>query len=440
MGTDRPQVVPAARRFTRWSLRHGVVRVGAARAARSGDLHSQFMTDGRYRTDPFPYYERVRERGTLVRGRLGAVTADHAVTQQLLRSDAWRSRPDEQAMPWPVRRLLEWSRDPQALGALDPPSMLVLDPPDHARYRRLASRVFTARAVAALGDRVQQIADELLDELAGDETVDLVSAYAARLPTAVICEILGVPSEDHDRVARFGMASAPDLDFGIDYRRYRGVDDAIRGFTTWLGLHLQRLRETPGDDLLSQLVHLEEDGRRLSDTELRVTALLLLAAGVETTVRLLGSGAELLLGHPDQRALLDADPSLWPNAVEEVLRVGGPVQLTGRFSSRDTELGGHPVAKGTLVLAYVAGANRDPQVFGADAARFDVRRANAPEHLAFSSGRHFCLGAALARLEGEIGLRSLFQRYPDLALAGPGRRTTTTLLHGWESLPVRTQA
>ena len=434
------QLVTTARRMTRWGLRHGVVRFGSGPAARTGDLHSTFMTDPRYRADPFPFYEQVRARGTLVPGRLGSVTASYAVCDALLRSEDWRSTPDEQALPWPARRLLAWSRDPEALGALDPPSMLVLEPPDHGRYRRLVSRVFTARAVAALGHRVQALADDLLDALDGTEPVDLVESYAARLPAAVICEILGVPAQDHERVIRFGPAAAPDLDIGIGYRRYRSVDDAIRSFSAWLAVHLQRLRRTPGDDLLSQLVHLEEDGQRLSDTDLRVTALLLLAAGFETTTNLLASGAALLLQHPDQRAVLSADPSGWPGAVEEVLRLGGPVQLTGRFSVRDTRLEEHTIGKGTLVLAYLAGANRDPEVFGADAAAFDVRRPGAREHLAFSAGRHFCLGASLARLEGEIGLRSLFERYPGLELAGPGRRTTTTLLHGWESLPVRPRA
>ncbi len=433
-------VVVTTRRLTRWGLRHGVVRAGSARAARSGDLHSTFMTRSDYRADPFPFYEQVRARGTLVPGRLGLVTASYAVCDQLLRGEDWRSRPDERELPWPARRLVDWSRDVDALGALDPPSMLVLDQPEHTRYRRLASKVFTARAVAGLGDRVQELADDLLDELAGSAPVDLVEAYAARLPTAVICHVLGVPERDHGRVMRFGPAAAPDLDFGIGYRRYRDVDDAIREFSRWLGEHLQRLRQAPGDDLLSRLVHLEEDGERLTDTDLRVTALLLLAAGFETTRNLLANGAALLLQHPEQRALLAADPSLWPGAVEEVLRFDGPVQLTGRFAVRDTHLDGQPVSKGTLVLAYLAGANRDPQVFGEHADTFDVRRPNAREHLAFSAGRHFCLGAALARLEGQIGLRALFDRYPGLVLAEPGRRTTTTLLRGWATLPVRTRS
>ena len=431
------QLVPEARRYTRWALLHGLVQAGSARGVRSGDLHSLFMTDPQHRVDPCAFYDQVRAQGTVVPGRFAAVTASHAVCAELLRSSDFRSGPDEDAMPWPLRRLIRWSRDPAALGATDPPSMLVAEPPDHTRYRRLVSRVFTPRAVVGLRGRIQQIADDLLDRMAGPGPVDLVDAYATRLPVAVICEVLGVPAKDHDRLLRFGHAAAPALDVGIDYGRYRGVDQAIREFQLWIADHLDHLRREPGPDLLSQLVHLEDDGQRLTEDELRVTALLLLAAGFETTVNLLGSGAALLLGHPGQRARLQADPSLWTGAVEEVLRLEAPVQLTGRFALRDTQLGGHRLTRGALVLAYLGGANRDPAVFD-DPQAFDAGRANAREHLSFSAGRHFCIGASLARLEGEVGLRSLFERYPDLALTGPGRRTETVVLRGWEHLPART--
>ena len=426
-----------ARRLVRWTLLHGVVQAGAAVGAHTHDPYSEFMTQSRYRADPFPFYESVRGRGTVVPGRIATVSVSHRVCLELLRGEDWHSRPDEAALPWPLRRLTAWGRDEQALGATDPPSMLVLDPPEHGRYRRLVGKVFTPRAVEALRPRVQAVADELLDRLSDRGVVDLVDTYASQLPVAVICELLGVPHREHDRVRQFGREAAPALDIGIGYGRYRSVDTAIRRFQAWLAGHLRQLRHTPGEDLLSRLVHLEdEDGQRLTDIELQVTALLLLAAGYETTTNLLGSGTVLLLEHPDQREVLVGDPSLWPGAVEEMLRFEGPVQLTGRFATRDTELAGHRLKQGTLMLAYVAGANRDPEVF-ADPATFDVRRANARDHLAFSGGRHYCLGAGLARLEAEVGLRTLFQHFPHLALAGPGRRTTTRLLRGWTHLPVQ---
>jgi cytochrome P450 len=210
----------------------------------------------------------------------------------------------------------------------------------------------------------------------------------------------------------------------------------VRGFSTWLDGHLERLRREPGDDLLSQLVHIEDEGQRLNHTELRAVAGLVLAAGFETTVNLLGSGSVLLLDHRDQLDRLRADPTLWSNAVDEALRYESPVQLTGRFALRDTELAGRRIPRNGLVVTMLGGCNRDPEVFDRPEV-FDVGRTNAREHLSFSAGRHFCLGAALARLEGEVGLRTLFERFPDLSLEPGARRTRTRVLRGWEHLPVQ---
>ncbi len=427
----------AVRRRVRWGFQHGVVGLAVRRAARKGDLQATSIVDPGHRENPYPLYEKVRARGDLVPGRLGHVTVSHDVVNAVLKSDDFRAGPDDAAMPGPLAKLVRWSRDPKALGPIDPPSLLVVEPPDHTKYRRLVSRVFTARAVEALRVRVQAIADGLLDELEKTPEVDLVEAYCSQLPVTVITEILGVRPEDREKVLGFGRDGAPSLDVGLTWKQFQSVDIAVRGFQEWLGGHLERLRREPGDDLLSQLVTLEDEGQRLDETELRAVAGLVLAAGFETTVNLLGSGTVLLLEHPDQLALLRDDPSLWPNAVDEVLRYEAPVQVTARFALREVELAGRVVRPGGLVVTMLGGANRDPKVF-ADPNRFDVTRANAREHLSFSGGRHFCLGAALARLEGEIGLRTLLERLPDLELA-PGRtRRTTRVLRGWETLPVRT--
>jgi len=187
---------------------------------------------------------------------------------------------------------------------------------------------------------------------------------------------------------------------------------------------------------MSQLIEVSQDGVRLDSTELRAIAGLVLAAGFETTVNLLGNGIRLLLNSPDQLALLTEDPSLWPNAVEEVLRLDSPVQLTARVARCDTEVAGTVVRRGEVVIICLAAANRDPAVF-ADPNRFDVGRDNAGRHLAFSGGRHFCLGAALARLEGEAGLRQFFTHFPGALPAGEGCRRDTRVLRGWAELPVR---
>ena len=422
----------------RWWLSHGLVRVLLSRAARNGDLQARLIIDPAVRDDPGPTQERVRERGPLVRGRLTWVSASHAVCRDVLRSPDFAVGGAQEVLPPAIRPLAGWAHDPRTVGPLDPPSMLVVEPPDHTRYRRLVAKVFTARAAEQLRPTVQTVADQLLDEIAElprHQPFDLVERYATLLPVRVIAGILGVPAAEHGTVLALGNAVAPALDLGLRWPQYRDAQRGLHAFNDWLDGHLARLRSTPGEDLLSQLLLVEDDGARLDEGELRSTAGLLLAAGFETTVNLLGSGARLLMDAPDQLAVLQATPSRWSDAVEEVLRYESPVQVTGRRAVRDTSVAGIAVAEGEHVTTLLGAANRDPEVF-ADPQRFDVTRANAREHLAFSGGRHFCLGAALARVEGEVGLQTLFDRLPDLSPAPGAQRRSTRVLRGWERLPV----
>ena len=291
----------------------------------------------------------------------------------------------------------------------------------------------------ALRDGVEQTAVTLLDELSREPgVVDVVDRYCAQLPVAIISDILGVPDAHRQRILEFGELAAPSLDFGLTWPQYRRVQRGIEGFNSWLTEHLQQLRRTPGDDLMSQLIRKAESGSPetyLDEAELHAVAGLVLAAGFETTVNLLGNGIRMLLDNPEHRRTLSQRPQLWPNAVEEILRLESPVQLTARLALNDTEVAGTPVNQGELVIVYVAAANRDPAVFP-DPNRFDIERENAGKHLAFSGGRHFCLGAALARAEGEVGLRAFFDRFPDVRPAGAGSRRDTRVLHGWSTLPV----
>ncbi len=227
------------------------------------------------------------------------------------------------------------------------------------------------------------------------------------------------------------------MDIGLTWPQYRRVERGIAGFNSWLADHLQQLRRAPGDDLMSQLIQAAQSGpdAYLNESELRGIAGLVLAAGFETTVNLLGNGIRLLLDAPEQLRVLRERPQLWPNAVEEILRLESPVQLTARVARNDTMIRDTPIKRAGLVVVYLAGANRDPAVFP-DPHRFDVERANANRHLAFSGGRHFCLGAALARAEGEVGLRTFFDRFPDARSAGAGSRRDTRVLRGWSTLPV----
>lgn len=236
-----------------------------------------------------------------------------------------------------------------------------------------------------------------------------------------------------------GAGAAPSLDLGLSWGQFRYVESSLQEFDSWLELHLEALRAEPGDNLLSQLVTATDDGVGLTHAELKSIAGLVLAAGFETTVNLLSNGANLLSEHRDQLARLRTDPSGWPTAVDEVLRFDPPVLLTGRTASCDTEIAGTSFRKGERITTLLAAANRDPEVFS-DPDTFDVSRANAKDHVSFSGGRHYCLGAALARMEGEVGLRSLFDRYPDLEVRAGATRRDTRILRGFARLPVRLNA
>jgi cytochrome P450 len=421
-----------------WLALHGFVRGVARFGARRGDLQARLIADPAVKQDPVSFYEEVRARGPLMRSRIGHLTADHGVAHELLRSEDFRSLSIGSNLPAPLRWLERRTRD-DVLHPLRPPSLLAVEPPEHSRYRKTVSSVFTSRAVAALRDGVEQTAAKLLDELSREPgVVDIVDRYCSQLPVAIIGDILGVPDSDRRRVLEFGELAAPSLDFGLTWSQYKRVQRGTTGFTLWLAEHLGKLRRTPGDDLMSRLIQTAESGSEetyLDEVELQAVAGLVLAAGFETTVNLLGNGIRILLDEPEHLRTLSQRPQLWSNAVEEILRLDSPVQLTARLALNDTEVAGAPIKAGELVVVYLAAANRDPAVF-ADPHRFDIERPNAGRHLAFSGGRHFCLGAALARAEGEVGLRTFFDRFPDVRSAGAGSRRDTQILRGWSTLPV----
>jgi cytochrome P450 len=429
---------PAIRRRLHWFAMHGVIRNLAAYGARRGEPQGRLIADPTVRADPGGFADELRALGPLVRGRAAWLTTEHALTHQLLRSDDFAVTSLGSTLPKPLHWVEEKTKVKGRLHPLLPPSLLSVEPPEHTRYRKTVSSVFTTRAVAALRERVQQAAAALIDGLDDDTVgpvVDIVDRYCSQLPVTVIGDILGVPDSDRPRILEFGELAAPSLDIGLSWEQYQRVEDGLDGFNTWLSNHIGQLRRNPGDDLMSQLIAASDGGARLNDEELRATAGLVLAAGFETTVNLLGNGIRILLEHPDQLALLADQPDLWPGAVEEILRLESPVQLSARVARHDTEVAGRTVERGELVILYLAGANRDPEVF-TDPHRFDVTRENAGKHLSFSGGRHFCLGAALARAEGEVGLRTFFERYPDATLAGAGSRRETRVLRGWSSLPI----
>ncbi|OBK72001.1 cytochrome P450 [Mycobacterium sp. 1274761.0] len=420
----------------RWLALHGFIRGVSKAAVRSGDPQARLIADPAVRENPGAFADECRGRGPVIRCRAVLLTFDHGVAHELLRSDDFRVTEQGGNLPKPLRWLAR-KTDPGLLHPLKPPSLLSVEPPEHTRYRKLVSSVFTPRAVATLRERVEEAAAALLDQLEEDDSavVDIVGRYCSQLPVTIIGDILGVPDEDRSRILHFGEMGAPSLDIGVSWRQFQQVNEGIVGFNDWLADHLQRLRREPGDDLMSQIIRASDEGPKLNSDELQALAGLVLAAGFETTVNLLGNGIRLLLDNPHHLETLAARPDLWPNTVEEILRLESPVQMTARVACKDVDLAGIRVRRDETVVIHVAGANRDPKVF-TDPHLFDIERENAGRHLAFSGGRHFCLGAALARAEGEVGLRTFFERFPHARLAGSGGRRDTRVLRGWSSLPI----
>jgi P450-derived glycosyltransferase activator len=315
-------------------------------------------------------------------------------------------------------------------------SFLDKDPPDHTRLRRLAQPAFSPKQMADYRPRVESTVDELLDRATAAGEFDLVSAYAAPLPIRVITDLLGVPDADAERFARYGTVIASALD-GIHSlshaARLKAANRELRElFETLFALR----RREPADDLVSRIVAAEGD--RIQPHEMVPMCNLLLVAGFETTVNLVGNAVNALLDHPAQWAALCADPAgLAGAAVEETLRYDPPVQRTARCAREDVDLDGHPVRRGQYVVTLLGAANRDPEAFP-DPDTFDIQREQTADHLAFSSGIHYCVGQPLARLEAEIALRRLAERVPDLGRAGPLRRRVSSIVRGPIRLPVRT--
>jgi hypothetical protein len=311
-----------------------------------------------------------------------------------------------------------------------------MDPPDHTRLRRLVAGAFTPRAIAGLGPWIREVTVRLLTAADGAAGFDLIDALAFPLPIAVICHLLGVPAEDQAQFRAWGHDVAATLDPQTAAAAQAQTHAAELALTGYLQDLVRARRANPDDSILSALIAAEEEGDRLSSGELVSTALLLLIAGFETTVNLIGNGTAALLGDPDSWDRLRQDPALVPAAIEEMLRYDSPVQLTARIATEDVEVGGGLIGAGRAVVALIGGANRDPEVFE-QPDEFRIDRPDPGRHLSFSLGMHHCLGASLARLEGRIAFEELTRRYPALELAAPPARRSLLVLRGFERMPVR---
>jgi cytochrome P450 len=369
-----------------------------------------------FRADPYARYRELRAAGPLQRTPGGLwISASFAVCTQVLRDPRFGHGDAPARTPRRVR------------------SFLVLNPPEHTMLRRLVSRAFTARLIERLRPRVTALVDELLAGLSGE--VDLISALAHPLPIIVISEMLGVPPQDQDRFRAWSdaLARGLDPDFLVPEEELAWRDQARAEFGAYFRELAARRRAEPGEDLLSGLAAIEE----LSEDDLVATCILLLVAGHETTANLIANGTLALLRAPDQLAWFRANPGSAVAVVEELLRYDPPVQLSVRAALEDAEVAGERIRRGEMVMLLLSGANRDPEVF-ADPDRLDLTRwvDDAPRHLAFGQGIHFCLGAPLARIEGQAALTALVRR-GIAAVPGPLKYKDNLILRGLAALPVR---
>jgi cytochrome P450 len=389
-----------------------------------------------FKANPYPFYAQLREEAPVHRITLGDKRTAWLVSRYddvvtVLKDDRFvkdkRSAMNQDQMakePWIPKILKPLERN-----------MLDTDAPEHSRLRGLVHRAFSPRLVENMRERIQRLTDELLDALQPRGQMDLIRDYALPIPTTIIAEMLGVPIPDRHKFHRWSstIVSVVPSKWGI----LKAIP-ALFLFLRYIRKLVRIRRADPQDDLVSALVGVREAGDQLSEDELLAMVSLLLIAGHETTVNLIGNGMLALMKHPDQMERLRNEPALIKPAVEELLRFDGPLETaTERYAREDVTMAGVTIPRGEMVFAVLASANRDEQQFD-HADTLDLAR-EPNRHLAFGQGVHFCLGAPLARLEGQIAINSLLRRIPDLRIAVPPqnlRRRPGLVLHGLKSLPV----
>ena len=387
-----------------------------------------FTPEGK--VDPYPRYALLHEHAPAFRSALGAVVLSRfADCQAVLRDPRfgngdggpqWDGISDEDLARF------DSFRDRQK-------SMLQLNPPDHTRLRGLVTKAFTPRTVDALRPHVVELTDELLDGFGGE--VDVMAALAFPLPVTVIGEMLGIPKDDRAQFQDLVRANTRLLEPSVTLDDLAKADAASKVINAYFDGLIAERRARPQADLVSELIRAEDEGDKLTEPELRATLTLLFAAGFETTTNLIGNGLLALLRHPEELQRLRDDPGLARSAVEELLRFDSPVQLDGRMAFEDVEVAGHVVAAGEQAYTLLGAANHDPTHFS-DPGRLDLGRDEGPP-ASFGGGIHYCLGAALARMEGQVVFTRLLERFESIELLDPSPRYRDNLtLRGLDALPV----
>jgi len=388
-----------------------------------------------FRVDPYPIYDLLRQYAPVVfRDELNMwVVSRYADVTAILR-DRRFGRTIDHVLTREQRGLPPKPQYRRAFDMLSENSMFDKEPPDHTRLRGLVHKAFTPRRVENLREAVQSTADMLLDEVQSKGSMDVLADFAVPLPVTVIAELLGVPEEERGPLRNWSQTIVAMYELAPTAEQERAAIQAATEFTEYLHKLAAQRRQQPKDDLMTALVEAEEAGDRLSEDELIATCILLLNAGHEATVNVIGNGLYALFRNPDQLQLLQENPSLNTGAVEELLRYDTPLQLFRRFALEDVPFGDVTFRQGQEIALLFGSANRDPERFpNPDAV--DISRSENP-HIAFSLGVHYCLGAPLARMELQIAFATLMRRFPDLALAQEPQYRDSVVIRGLESLQV----
>ena len=388
--------------------------------------------------DPYPTYARMHEEGPLHYMDAGGKWSvwsifSHAECSSIAKDPRLSAkRAKQMLLPLPISRQPEFSELARMFGLW----LIFMDPPEHTRLRKLLNKGFSSAAIEGLRPQVEAIVDQMLKPLQRGSEVDLMREFANPMPVRIILEMLGIPHELRDTFVEWSRAIAAfrgNPNRTVD--EARAAQDALIDLTEFFRKTVAERRRNKGNDLISLLIDIEEEGEVLTEEELYAQCIALLFAGHETTRNLIGNGMYTLLQNPQETAELREQPEMIRTAVEEILRYESPVQFTARVLKDDMEVCGQQIRKGWTVLCMLGAANRDPKKFK-DPNQFNPKRLNN-EHLAFSAGPHFCIGAQLARLEGQIALLNLVQRFPQMKLTGPRPEWASTFgLRGLKSLPV----
>ena len=389
------------------------------------------ITDPDARANPYPVYHQLREMAPVHSGAFFWFLTSYSACDKAVHAPALVRRHGE---AWEIRAQVQGSAGRRWFEAQEK-SMLWLDPPDHKRIRGLVSKAFTPRYIEQLRPRVEVLVNESLDRVREMGKADLIGDFAFQLPLAVICEMLGIPTEDRESFRKWTLAVAAVFEPFPSAPVQDAADEATDAFEEYFNDLIPKRRENPGDDLLSLMIQAEDEGEKLTREELIASATLLLGAGFETTTNLIGNGTYALLKNRDQWELLVQDPGLAKGAVEELLRYDSPVQIaTPRVAKQPVEIDGTTIDEAETVLAVTGAGNRDPARYE-DPDRLDIRRQNV-DPLSFGGGPHFCLGAALARMEGGIAFEAMARKIPNLELAAEPTYRPTLNIRGLNALEV----